>query len=69
MFVLSALGCCTRLDGQYNPLRTYHGVFFKGRGTSEDITRRLFLMNVKELTAHGTGIRNKLMQEANMKIL
>jgi hypothetical protein len=38
------------------------------RETSEDITGRLFLVNIKGLKVHGTGKRNKIMQEANMKI-
>ncbi len=30
----SAAGCCcTRLDGQHCPLRTYHGIYFKDRVT------------------------------------
>jgi hypothetical protein len=37
----------TRLDGQDSTLKKYHGIFFKGRETSEDIPWRLFLMNMK----------------------
>jgi hypothetical protein len=33
LLLLSAEGCHIRLDGQHYPLKTYHGVFFKGGET------------------------------------
>jgi hypothetical protein len=58
----SAAGFCTRLDGQHNPLRA--------EKPSEDLTRCLFLMNMKGLKVCGTSIRNgKEFQKQICKIL
>ncbi len=45
--LLSAAGC--RLDMQHSPLKTYHRTFSRAEKPSEDITRHLFLMNMKGL--------------------
>jgi hypothetical protein len=42
MTILSAAGCCVRLDEQQSPLRTYHGLFLRAEKPSEDISWRLF---------------------------
>jgi hypothetical protein len=47
--LLYAAGCHIRLDGQHCPLRTYHGDFSRAEKSSEDITRCLFLINMKWL--------------------
>jgi hypothetical protein len=51
----TAITICTGLvnpDGQYIPLWIYHGFFSRAEKPSEDITRRLFLMNMKGLKKH-----------------
>ncbi len=61
--LLSATGCHTRLDGQHCSLRTYHGGFFsRAEKPSEDITQRLFLMNMKGLIKDQHGIAKRLCQ-------
>ena len=35
------------VDGQHCPLKTYGGVFIKGVENPLDVTRHLFLMNMK----------------------
>ncbi len=44
--------------GQHSPLRTYHGVFSRTDKPSEDITRRLFLMNMKKLKEQSGQVRS-----------
>ncbi len=48
-YYVYAAACHTRLDGQYCPMRTYHGVFSRAEKSSDDITRCLFLKNMKWL--------------------